>query len=427
MTDRPAPALISARQRNISMVILFFVMVFASADRFVFAVLIIPIKAEFGISDAMLGLLTGSAFAILFATLGIPVARMSDLGNRRIIVALCVAMWSGMTALCGFAGSLVQLFLFRVGVGVGEAGAVPPAHSLISDYYPPAKRAAAFSIINLGSAVGNLFVMGVGGWIAVHYGWRTLLIVIGLPGLLVAIAAHFFLAEPRVNARLVFPSLSAIASDSLASARRLFAIPAYRHLAWLFGIYGFVAYGGFLWDITLFTRSFGLPLERVAAVMGLAGVFSSLIGLLAGGMLGNYFSKQSLSWLARIPMYAMFLSFPLFLAKYLVPDFYIAAIIMAVANLLMLGFVGPFYAAVQAVTPEGDRSMAAAINVFLSNIVGLGAGPFVTGLMSDVLGNFVGVESLRYTLLIVIFLIPVAGVHGMLAARHMKVQFSAGS
>jgi len=413
-------ALMSTRQRTISMVILFLMMVFASADRFVFSLLIVPVKAEFGLSDTMMGLLTGPAFAILYATLGIPVARIADVGNRRAVISIALALWSSMTVLCGMATTLVQLFIFRIGVGIGEAGAVPPSHSLISMYYPPERRSVAFAIVNVGSAAGSILVMVIGGWIVVHYGWRMVLIVFGLPGILVAVLAHFMLYETRTG--FPMPKLLKVFSESFEAARRLFAIPAFRHLAVVYTIYGFVAYGGFMWDITFFYRSFEIPFQKLTPILGVSAVVSSLVGLMSGGYLGNYLGGKSLSWLARIPMYAMFCCFPLFLMKYLVFDFYLSVVLTTLGAIILMMFVAPFYAAVQAIVPEGDRGMATAIMVFLGNIIGMGIGPFATGFLSDTLVPLAGVESLRYTLVLLVFLLPLAGLHGLLATRHMRKQ-----
>lgn len=411
-------ALISARQRNISMVILFLMMVFASADRFVFSLLIVPVKAEFGLSDTMMGLLSGPAFAILYATLGIPVARLADVGNRRAVISIALALWSAMTVFCGLAANLAQLFLFRIGVGIGEAGAVPPSHSLISSYYPPERRSVAFAIVNVGSAAGSILVMLIGGWIIVHYDWRMVLIAFGLPGILVALLANFLLYEDRKG--FPMPQLTKVFGESFAAARRLFAIPAFRHLAVVYTIYGFVAYGGFMWDVTFFYRSFQMPFDKLTPILGLAAIVSSVVGLMTGGFMGNLLSQKSLSWLARIPMYAMLGCFPLFVLKYLVPDFYVSVVLMTLGSIILMMFVAPFYAAVQAIVPEGDRGMATAIMVFLGNIIGMGIGPFATGFLSDVFSHAVGVESLRYTLLLLVFLLPVAGLHGFLATRQMS-------
>jgi len=413
-------ALFSARHRIVSMAILFLMMVFATADRFVFSLLIVPVKAEFGLSDTMMGLLTGPAFAILYATLGIPVARIADVGNRRAVISIALALWSAMTVLCGMAANLAQLFLFRIGVGIGEAGAVPPSHSLISMYYPPERRSVAFAVANVGSAMGSILVMVIGGWIVVHYGWRMVLIAFGLPGILVAMLAHFLLYENRTG--FPMPKFANIFGESFEAAGRLFAIPAYRHLAVVYTVYGFVAYGGFMWDITFFYRSFEIPFDKLTPILALSAIVSSVVGLMSGGFLGNYFSRKSLSWLARIPMYAMFGCFPLFLLKYIVPDFYLSVVLTTLGAIILMMFVAPFYAAVQAIVPEGDRGMATAIMVFLGNIIGMGLGPFATGFLSDVFSQAMGVESLRYTLLLLMFLLPIAGLHGLLATRHMRRQ-----
>ncbi len=415
---------ITARQRNISMAVLFLVMLIASADRFVFSVLIIPIKQEFGVSDTVMGLLTGPAFAILYATLGIPVARLADTSNRRSIIIVAMGIWSIMTALCGVATNLAQLFLFRIGVGFGEAGATPPTYSLISSYYPPQRRAAAFAFVNLGASCGILLIALLGGWILADYGWRGLLLVIGLPGLLIALATHFLVHDDRASLRL--SSIHGMGGETLASARRLFAVPAFRYLSGVAAIYGFITYGAFLWDMTFYARSFDMPLADVLPMVGFANMASSIVGLLFGGWIGNFMSPRSLSWLARLPMYMMFFCCPLFILKYVTPDFHLSILFLILGNVVLLGFAGPFTAAGQAVAPESDRGMAAAIIVFLANMIGMGLGPFVSGFMSDIFAQFVGAQSLRYTLSLLMLLFPVASLLALFAARRMQKQEADG-
>lgn len=409
---------VSAAQRNICLFILALVMLFNTADRFVLSILVEPLKAEFGLSDTMMGLLIGPAFAILYATVGIPVARLADVGNRRTIIVWALGAWSAMTALCGMAQNFAQLFLFRVGVGIGEAGATPPSHSLVASYYPPEKRPFAFSFINMGGSIGTVLVYVLGSWVAQEYGWRVLLIAMGVPGVMLAIAARFLLVENRSPQPM--PPVFSIFSESIAAGKELFKIPAYRHLAATFTIYGFVSLGAFQWDIAFFMRSFELPLSQVSGVYGMASLAASLTGLLIGGLLGNYLSTRDISWLAKFPALAVFVAFPFFLGKYLLPDFYMAIASMTLGSLFLIMFVGPFYAAVQAVSGDKNRGMAIAILIFLTNIIGFAVGSFAAGFMSTLFSEFAGVHSLRYALLVIVFLLPWGGLHVFLASRHMS-------
>jgi MFS family permease len=409
-------AYVGAMQRNVCMFILFLVAIFNAADRFVIQILIEPWKLEFGLTDSMIGLLIGPAFALFYATAGIPIARLADVSNRRNIIVAALGVWSAMTALTGYAQNVVQLFLLRIGLGIGEAGATPPSHSLISDYYPPEKRAFAFAFLNIGNSVGSIFVFVAGALILDQYGWRALLIIMGLPGILIAVISYFILVEPRKPAPM--PSLVSTFAESLKAARELFAVPAYRHLAICFTIYGFISIGAFQWDVTLFGRSFGLPQKDVAIAYGAAATLSSLTGLMIGGWLGNYLSKRDISWLARFPAIAVFAAFPFMVGKYLMPDFYGAMAMMVLGSLILIMFVGPFYAAVQAVAGK-NRSMAIAILIFLTNIIGYALGASVTGFLSDALRPIAGEDSLRYAVLIIVFMIPWAGFHVYRASRLM--------
>jgi len=413
-----ATVAINTRQRTICIVILALVMLFNTADRFVLSILVEPLKAEFGLSDTMLGLLIGPAFAILYATVGIPVARLADVGNRRTIIVWALGAWSAMTALCGMAQNFVQLFIFRVGVGIGEAGATPPSHSLIASYYPPEKRPFAFSFINMGGAIGTVLVYVVGSWVAQEYGWRVLLIAMGIPGIMLAFIARFLLVENRPSQPV--PPILSIFSESVVAGKELFKIPAYRHLAATFTIYGFVSLGAFQWDIAFFMRSFELSLAQVSGIYGVAALAASLTGLFIGGLLGNYLSKRDISWLAKFPAIAVFCAFPFFLGKYMLPNFYMAIASMAIGSLLLIMFVGPFYAAVQAVSGDRNRGMAIALLIFLTNIIGFALGSFLTGLMSNLFVGIAGAHSLRYALTLVVLLLPWAGTHVFLASRHMS-------
>ena len=189
--------LYSGKQRWVFLTVLFLVSTSNVVDRQIVTVLLEPIKAEFGVSDTMLGLLSGLAFALFYVTLGIPIARLADSKNRKLIVGTAITVWSIMTALCGAAQSFFQLALARVGVGAGEAGAVPPSQSLLADYFPPERRSLALAVFFLSAAAGNVLGLIVGGQVADAYGWRWTFVIFGLPGLLLALIVWVVLDEPR--------------------------------------------------------------------------------------------------------------------------------------------------------------------------------------------------------------------------------------
>jgi len=408
---------ISATRRNIAMVMILLVQVLNYADRFVFSVLIDPIKAEFGLSDFMIGLLVGPAFALLYATLGIPVARLADVGNRRTIIAVSLAIWSTMTALCGMAGNLVQIFLFRMGVGIGEAGATPPSHSLIGSYYAPHQRSFALAFFSLGAAIGSMLALYGGGYLADTYGWRWTLIIMGAPGIILAIACRWLLVEPRTETKL--PPMGEIVSDGITLAKKLFQKKSYLHISIGFTLYAFIYFGAGMWDAAFFSRTFDMPLQDVGRALGLAMLVSGVFGVLFGGWIGTLLAKRNMSWMTRFAAFTVLLAFPFGLGKYLIDDFMIAIICTALANMCVSGFAAPFYATVHAITGEKDRAMAIAILLFILNLVGMGAGPVITGGLSDILKIFVGEESLRYSLAVVMLVIPWTAFHLYVVSKNV--------
>jgi len=408
---------ISATRRNIAMLVILLVQILNYADRFVFSVLIDPIKAEFGLSDFMIGVLAGPAFALLYATLGIPVARLADVGNRRTIIAVSLGIWSAMTMLCGMANNLVQIFLFRIGVGIGEAGATPPSHSLIGSYYAPHQRSFALAFFSLGASIGGMLSLYGGGYLADTYGWRWTLIIMGLPGVLLAIASMWLLVEPRPAAKL--PPLGEVFSDGIQLAKKLFQKPSYRHISIGFTLYAFIYFGAGMWDAAFFSRTFDLPLKDVGKALGLAMLVSGVFGVLFGGWVGTLLAKRNISWMTRFSAFTVLLAFPFGLGKYLVDDFALAIVCTAFANMCVSGFAAPFYATVHAITGEKDRAMAIAILLFILNLVGMGAGPVITGGLSDFLKDYVGEESLRYSLTVVMLVIPWTAFHLFIVSRHV--------
>ena len=402
------------------MAILFLVIAIANVDRHAFSIILDSIKHEFGLSDAMAGFLTGSAFALFYATFGIPVARLADTTNRRKLIGAAVGLWSAATALCGVAQSSVQLFIFRMTVGIGEAGATPPSHSLIANYFPPEKRAFPFSLLYVGAMLGSASVFYVGGMLAESYGWRMMLIFIGLPGIPIGLLAWFFLLEKRPSGPL--PSISKMATDTVSVGRGLFANVAYRHLMIGYMLFGFQAFGVTHWDVSFLARTFDMQLKEVTQAIAYTTLIAGLIGVLGGGAIATFITKRyGLKWLAIFPAICLLLSFPFHLAKYLAPTFELAVIFMLVGSTVSIGFVGSFFASVQAVITDKERSTAVAIIVFLANIIGYGGGPVVVGFLSDLFEPTQGVMSLRYALAVAICVVPWSAAHLYYASRHFKV------
>ncbi|MBE7217903.1 MAG: MFS transporter, partial [Caulobacteraceae bacterium] len=268
-------------------------------DRQVLTVLQQPIKEELKLTDGQLGLLQGFAFAIFYSILGIPIARLAERRSRKTIIAVSVLVWSAMTALCGTAANFATLFLFRVGVGVGEAGSSPPAHSMIADYYPPRKRATALSVYSLGIPLGSLLGAVLGGLVAQRYGWRSAFFVVGLPGVVLAILAQFTLREPpRGHSETVEAAERDPAGDALqdvgaqapslgAVLRRLLSKRSFLHLAAGATLASFAGYGVNAFAAPYYIRTFGLSLAQVGLLFGVIAGVGAGVGVLAGGAISD--------------------------------------------------------------------------------------------------------------------------------------------
>jgi len=412
-------AKINAVRRNLCMLILFLTMLFNSADRVVISVIIDSVKAEFALSDTMLGLLTGPAFAFLYVLCSLPVARLADIGNRCTVLMGALAFWSLMTGLCGISQNIWQFFLCRMGVGIGEAGASPPTYSLVSSYYPPERRSAALGFVNIGASASQLLIYVAGGVIIVNYGWRLLPILLGIGGLVVALMGCFILRETRESR----PS-SSFKTDLYAgvkAAKALLRIPALRHFVAAFTILMIVGLGVFMWDVAFFSRSYDVPLENITAALGISGFLSGMSGLLFGGWLGNYFGKRNLKSLGMVAGSLLIAAFPFLAGKYLVHDYYLAIAFSTGGAFFFGSFFGPFMAAVQTTVTEHDRTLAAALPLFFANLIGMGAGPVMIGVLSDLLTHLGTAESLRWTLALSIFLLPWAGWHAFRGSKCLQV------
>ncbi|NIJ39477.1 MFS family permease [Sphingopyxis panaciterrae] len=406
-------------QRRTLLFILFLTGTSNYADRNVIGVLLEPIKAEFGVSDTMLGLMTGLAFAIFYVTVGLPIAWLADRGNRQKIIVWSLMVWSIMTVLCGMAQNFWQLALARVGVGAGEAGAIPPAQSLIADYYPPDQRAGALGFYMMSSMAGYIIGMAAGGWVAQHYGWREAFIVIGLPGFLLAIAARFVLREPRLHAR--FAVAPEAAEDAWVSIRLLLAKPAYRNIVYALVVYFLMAYGALVFTASFMIRVHGLTVAEAGGLFGIMSAVGAVVGNLGGGKLGDRLAKRDISWAARFPGIALIVALPLYVGSFAVGSLYVMIPISLVGGILLTGAVPTIFAALHAVCGSKRRAMAVALAFFFANLIGLGLGPVLAGAISDHMSQIYGpAEGLRYALMIMSLTFLPAGVFMLRAAKYLK-------
>ncbi|WP_077034866.1 MFS transporter [Pelomonas sp. KK5] len=399
--------LYSPARRWLMLAVLFLVSASSYLDRHIVSVLLEPIKKEFGVSDTQLGLLTGFAFVIFYVALGVPLARWADRGNRRVVVAVSLAVWSAFTALCGYTGSFLQLALARIGVGAGEAGAGPASQSLLADYFPKERRGIVLAIYTSSATVGYLFAFMGGAAIAAHYGWRNALIAVGAPGVVLALIAWLLLAEPREK---LGPPVAAKAAVSAGQAMK--ALLAKRSYVWVLvgaGAYGIVAYGAAIFFPSFMVRSLKVSLTDVGVVYGALSAFGSLGATLLGGFLADRLGKRDLRWYAWLPALSLAVSLPFEVGGLLAPS-YTAFLVSSWIGGIALGLGIPsMFTAMHAICGSANRSLAVAFLTFVMSLVGAGMGPLITGFLSDRLTPMFGVESLRYAMVFsMCFLAPAA-------------------
>lgn len=396
----------SARQRWVLLTILFLVSTCNYIDRHLLAVLIEPIKAEFGASDTMMGLLTGFAFAAFYAVLGLPMARIADRGDRRLVISISVAVWSAMTALCGVANNFVQLALARIGVGIGEAGAIPPAQSLIADYFPPAQRARAISVFMTSATFGYIGAFSGGAYIAANYGWRAAFLVMGVPGLLLAVVAALVLKEPR---RSSLANSAPAAESFLTTVRVLAGKHSFVLLNAAMILYFLVAYGALIWVPTYLVRVLEVELVQVGAALGVVSGVSGALGTLGGGLLIDWLVKRDRRWLVRAPALMLTAAWGLLELSMSVNRLTPFLALYFVAYLALSASLPALFTAMHQVCGSVRRAMAIAICFFLSNLLGLGFGPLITGALSDHFTALFGPVGLRWAIMLALgFLIPAA-------------------
>ena len=394
---------LATRRRGVTLALLTVAYFFSYMDRQILAILQELIRKDLDLSDTQLGLLAGFAFAIFYATLGLPVARLADRSNRVNIIAVALTLWSVMTAVCGLAQNFWQLLLARIGVGIGEAGSSPPSHSIIADLYPPEKRAGAMGIYSLGVVLGAGLGTTIGGIVANAFGWRVAMFVVGLPGVLLAIIIKLVITEPRRG----LSDLDQVAAQTPQGAmpplregfRQMWANRAAVHLVMGVTITSMIGYGTTAFGPSFMQRSLGLSMLDIARYVAPLGAICGTISAVGGGWLANRVAKRwglyAQSWLV-FGLKAVGL--PLTLAFVLAEDASIAIPLYLVSLLLTNTYLGPTFALIQGLAPLRARALWAAITLLVINLVGLGLGPTMIGVLSDLYRPAMGEESLRWAM-----------------------------
>jgi len=353
-------------------------------DRQIVAVLGEDIKRDLGLTDTQLGLLGGLAFALFYTFLGIPIARIAERGNRVGIISAALVVWSGFTALCGTATSFWQILLYRFGVGVGEAGCTPPAHSLISDYVKPEKRASALALYSMGVPIGTFGGFAIGAIIAANYGWRAAFFMVGLPGVLLGILAFFTLKEPRKLGLSMPPTVKTHFGEALKELR---AIPSYWYAVFGATIVSFLGYGHAYFLQAFLARVHGMELQERGVAFAFMVLIAGVLGTWAGGKIADSYAKRDARAYVILPAIAFALGTPFFLAAMFWPvapgSGYIVLLWLAIPTAMNSVWYGPVYASIQGLVKPHTRATAVAVMFFILNLIALGLGPTTIGFFSD--------------------------------------------
>lgn len=369
------------------------------ADRHLLSVLIEPMKRDLGTSDTQMGLLSGIAFAIFYAVFGIPIARHADRGNRRTLLAVGIAVWSLMTAVTGASRNFLQVLLTRIGVGIGETSAGAPVHSLLSDVFPPHQRATALAIYTAGAQLGAVLGLTLGGWLEHHYGWRMAFVGMGLPGLAVALLVRATIDEPprgRFDGPRVREAVSFAETTRFLVGRRSFVLMA---LGLSFCIFG--SYGASSWHPTLLRRIHAMSGTDVGLWLGFAAGSASMLGGIASAAVTDRLARRDTRWYLWLPALNTLIAVPLSVAIPFLDDAELAVRIIPIWSFLVGSIGGPIFAMIQGVARPEMRAVAAALNMFVMTLVGMGLGPTFVGFASDHLASTHGDASLRFALALI--------------------------
>jgi predicted MFS family arabinose efflux permease len=417
-TEHGAPP--SRAYANYVLGVLVVVYIFNFIDRQILAILLDPIKADLHASDTAMGFLTGLAFAVFYTFAGIPIARWADSGVRRSIIAIGLFTWSAMTVCSGLARNYLQLALARIGVGVGEAAGSPPAHSLISDYFPPERRATALSIYSSGIYIGVMFGYLAGGWLSELFTWRVAFFVVGAPGLVMALIVRFTIREPVRGSSERAPVADGGRDELREVARFLLGKKTFVLASIAAGLTAFTGYGFGAWVPAFLGRVRGMSPGEIGTWIGLANGIGGAAGSVLGGWLADRLSHRDVRWYLWVPAWSTLIALPLAIPFLVVPDRAIAIGFFFPYTFFGSFFLGPVLAMNYLLVKVRMRALASAILLFILNLIGLGGGPQVVGLLNDLLAPRFGGASVLYSLLIVNSLSVVAVLLYFLAGRTLR-------
>jgi MFS family permease len=400
-----------------ALAVLALINVFSNMDRAAIAILLEPIRLDLGLSNQELGLISGMAFVLLYVTCGFPLGWLADRYSRVRILAVSLGAWSIMTALCGMARSFPQLFLARMGVGVGEAGCNPAAHSMIGDLFPRERRAMAIGIYQSGAALGGSVGLYFIGYIGQEYGWRTAMQVAGFLGAPVVLLVLLTLREPKR------PATHSVKGERFRTALgALLRRPPFVNIMIAFSLITLASSATSAWVPTLLFRNYGMSLAEIGGWFGAASAVGSMSGLVLGGVFVNWMMRLDTRWECWFPAVGYTICLPLYLVMLLSPQWWMVILFNVIGTFFSAMGASTTFGAIQSFTEPGRRATAIALMGFFSALVGHGGGPYVVGLLTDLLLPLSGGESLRHALVISqLVMIPAIGgyfVAGLLSAKH---------
>ncbi|MBV1911917.1 MAG: MFS transporter [Kangiellaceae bacterium] len=403
-----------------ALILLTIVYAFNFVDRQLLAILQETVKADLGLSDSQLGLLTGFTFAVFYVSAGIPIARWADRGNRRNIISISLFLWSLMTALSGFVQNYVQLLLARIGVGVGEAGGSPPSHSIISDIFSPEARAGALGFYSMGVSVGILFGFLLGGWLNEYFGWRTAFVVVGAPGIILAVIVRMTLKEP-LRGLSENKKASSESSSFSKVVKLLWSRKSFKHLALASGLNAFVSYSMSSWIASFMIRIHEMSTGELGTWLALIIGVGGATGVFGGGMLADKLAKKDKRWYCWLPAIVGLIAVPFLILFLTVDEKYTALLCFVIPAIVSNVYLGIVLATTHSLVGLRMRAMSSAILFLVINMVGLGLGPWSVGILSDFLKDTYLGESLKYALLYILPLVSLWSVsHFFMAAKHLR-------
>ena len=379
--------------------VLILIGLFNYIDRQSLAILQIPIKRDLGLSDTQLGALTGLAFAFLYTSMALPIARLADRSNRTILIAIALGVWSLMTAASGLAVGMITLVITRMGVAFGEAGCAPTSHSLISDYFPRAQRATAIGMWTLTFPIGTMLGFVAGGWLTTAFGWREAFAVLGLSGLVLVPLVLLTVREPKRGAM----DVAAVAVEQpswIDSIRTLWSLRAFRHATFAGALVDYTLYATLNWNAPFYNRVFGLSMTEIATHMALLSGLGGGLGVYLGGALVDRLGRRDARWYMWVPAIAALAAVPVMVIQYFTALPQLSLLAGFIPALCLSSFLAPLVATGQMLVPATLRAFTSAVLALVVNIVGLGLGPLVTGMLSDLLIAHYGLgnDSLRYAI-----------------------------